>query len=229
MGPFPSPPPEEFTQLLNPEGKSILLRVEDSPQRLVVRPAGVPLWGVVLSVTVVLGVLACVLTWRAFGPGLDSLEIAGIFFAPCAAVGCVAFFHAFNSYIESKGTFFILDKQPRTLALPRTGLVLQEPCIVGFIEVHAWHTTGDRWGQESSWLGELTVLTRGEDGRLSRFSVVVNDYSEYVSRMGKLLADFYHVPRLVVTRGWLLGIRQRLIEPGPPKPPPPPPTVAGSG
>src|SRR5262249_26010475 len=157
------------------------------PQRLVVRPAGVPLWLVVLSVAVVLGVMACVFTWRAFGPGLDPLEIAGIFFAPCAAVGCVAFFHAFNSYIESRGTFFILDKQPRTLTLPRSGLVLQEPCIVGFIEVHAWHTTGDRWGQESSWVGELTVLTRGEDGHLSRFSVVVTEGSDLVARMGKRL------------------------------------------
>src|SRR5262249_3326414 len=139
-------------------------------------------------------------------------DILSLVVALGAVPGVIGFFHLLNSHILSKGVYFVLDKAQRILTLPRVGRSLQQLSIVGFVEVHAWHTTKDTWGSESSWLAELSVLIREENGQISRFSVLINEASQPVSRIGNMLSDFFRVPRLVL-RKRLLGTHQCIIEP----------------
>src|SRR5262249_39747337 len=151
-----------------PDGTSISLKIEDSTQKLLVRPTGIPISWLLLSAAGVLGFLVWFFIQKAFNRGLDPLDILSLVVALGAVPGVIGFFHLLNSHILSKGVYFVLDKAQRILTLPRVGRSLQQLSIVGFVEVHAWHTTKDTWGSESSWLAELSVLIREENGQISR-------------------------------------------------------------
>lgn len=184
----------QVAELLNAEGRSISLRIEDGPERLIVRPRGYPLWFVVLCAALPVGIGAAYVTYQAMRHALDPLEVLAVVSGCLAAVFMIAFFLSANRRMAAMGPFCILDKGGRTLHLPRAGLRLCAGDIAGFLEVRAWHTGKARLERVETWLGELSVLVRGERGEIARFSVACCMNTRLLHRLAKDLAEFFGVP-----------------------------------
>jgi hypothetical protein len=106
-----------------------------------------------------------------------------------------------NQESSRLGPFLVLDKTERTLALPRLNLQFNGDEILEFIELHAWHTTRDKWCTESEWLRELSVLVRSEDGVFARCPVLTTDAGD-VGRLAQEIAEFFGVHRRVLKLNW---------------------------
>lgn len=187
------PTERELACLLSPRSRSWLLRTEETADRLVARPSGFLLvWG-----SCWLLVPLAVFTWwmvrEALVAGLDLWDGLGILMAALAALVSGACLYAINRVEVSRGDFFLLDKRLRVLTLSRVGCSYQASEIVGFVEVHAWHAEAHSEGTSHTWLGELTVLVRGEEGQVVRQPVVTSQQIGGVSRLAQKLADFFSV------------------------------------
>jgi hypothetical protein len=148
------PTDSELAVLLDPEGRSVSVRVEDTPERLVAHPRGFPLWFVMGSIAIPLGAYAGILVYEAVQQQLRPLHFVGV---PLGC-GAVIFFFALLRWMNrgqvSKGDFFVLDKDRKILILPRCGIQIRDGQIRGFVEVHANYTVWEDREEAREWLGE---------------------------------------------------------------------------
>jgi hypothetical protein len=184
--------------LLDPKGRSVSVRVDDTPQRLVAHPRGFPLWFVVVCAVIPVGTLTAYLVHKALQQPLHPVEILGLACGYLAAPTLIGLVWWMNRKQTRRGDFFVLDKVQRTLDLPRQGLHLHSGQIRGFVEVHAWHTERDDEGSSSEWLAELSVLVRAGPGEVTRYTVLTCLRTGAVTKLGKSLAEFFGVERRVV-------------------------------
>jgi hypothetical protein len=136
---------------------------------------------------------------------LIDLEKHFLTIAPFVACGasafCIILFRWMNRTITDRGDFVVLDRSKRTLTLPRLQLCIAGDRIQELIEVHAWHTRGDRSESSSEWLRELSVLVRSDSGGFVRYPVITSSGGD-VSRWAKYLAEFFGVDRRLLKLNW---------------------------
>jgi hypothetical protein len=193
------PTDSELAVLLDPEGRSPSVRVTDTPGQLVAKPRGFPLWFVTFCGV---SVLICHTL-------LDPQEVLGLVIGVPATVTLIGFFWWKNRQIVSKGTFFVLDKDHRILTLPRLGLEVQASEVLGFVEVHAWHTVWDKEGPACDWLAELSVLVSIAPGEVARYPAITCMRTGKIGRLAAVLADFFGVDRRVLKLNWQARRRLR--------------------
>jgi hypothetical protein len=186
-------------RLLDPEGRSVSVQVEDVPERLVARPRGFPLWFVAVCVVSPVALFAGYLVNKAFLQDLHPLEVLGLAFGCLAAPTLLGIVWWMNREQTKRGDFFVLDKVQRTLALPRRGLLLWHDQIEGFVQVHAWHTERDGAEWSSEWLAELSVLVRAVGSEEVRYPVITCLRTGAVSRLGESLAAFFGIEHRILT------------------------------
>jgi hypothetical protein len=110
-----------------------------------------------------------------------------------------------NRHLTSRGTFFILDTLAGTLALPRSGVVLEKSDIAYFVELHAWRKVGsDRYRS-----CELIAVRDNKDGSFNFHSVAIDDHPRYVARAGQRLCEFFDVPLHVKKTPWWTWFKKR--------------------
>jgi hypothetical protein len=194
--------------LVDPGGRAVSVQVEDTPERLVAHPRGVPLWFVTACVVIPVGILTGYLANKAFQAGLHPFDALGLAAGYLAAPTLIGLVWWMNREQVKRGDFFVLDKVQRTLALPRGGLHLQHGQIQGFVEVHAWHTIFYEEGPSGEWLAELSVLVRTRNGEIARYPVIACQRTGAVRRLGESLAEYFGVERRVLTLNWRM--RRRL-------------------
>jgi hypothetical protein len=197
--------------LVDPGGRSVSVQVEDTPERLVAHPRGIPLWFVTACVVIPVGIVTGYLANKAFQAGLDPFDVLGLAAGYLAAATFIGLVWWMNQEQVKRGDFFVLEKVQRTLALPRRGLHLQHGPIQGFVEVHAWHTVRDEEGWSSEWLAELSVLVRTGNGEIARYPVIACQRTGAVRRLGELLAEFFGVERRVMTLNWRTRRRLKAV------------------
>jgi hypothetical protein len=188
--------------LVDPGGRSVSVHVEDTPERLVAHPRGIPFWFVTVCVVIPVGTLTGYLANKAFQAGLHPFDVLGLAAGYLAAPTLIGLVWWMNREQVKRGDFFALDKVQRTLALPRSGLHLQHGQVQGFVEVHAWHTVRYEEGPSSEWLAELSVLVRAGNGEIARYPVIACQRTGAVRRLGESLAEFFGVERQVLTLNW---------------------------
>ena len=193
------PTDAHLAQLIDPGGRSVSVWVEDTPERLVAHPRGIPLGLVTACVVIPVGLLTGYLANKAFQAGLRPFDVLGLAAGYLAAPTLIGLVWWLNREQVKRGDFFVLDKVQRTLALPRRGLRLQHSQIQGFVEVHAWHTVRYEEGPSSEWLAELSVLVRTGKSEIARYPVVACQRTGAVRRLGESLAEFFSVERRVLT------------------------------
>jgi hypothetical protein len=208
----------QMASLLDPQGRSVGVKIEDTAEALVARPGLFPLWVVALSCSAVLGVAGWYWTVKAGRQGLDQQDAKAI--AVFAVVALLLFVGvwAINRYLRSKGDYFVLDRVQRTLTLPRLNLTIPARQIQGFFELHAWHLLAkglvlersdddDRDGASEPglvyrehwvWTCELSVLVHLPNKQIARHPVVIGDSARKISRLGETLATFFQVERRVL-------------------------------
>ena len=191
-----------LSRLVDPGGRSVSVRVEDTPERLVAHPRGFPLWFVTVCVMIPVAMLTGYLANKAFQAGLHPFDVLGLAAGYLAAPTLMAMAWWMNREQVKRGDFFVLDKIQRTLALPRSGVHLPHGQIRGFVEVHAWHTVRDEEGPSSEWLAELSVRVRAGNGDIARYPVIACQRTGAVRRLGESLAQFFGVERRVLTLNW---------------------------
>jgi hypothetical protein len=202
----------QFAALLDPEGRSISVRVTDTPGQLVAQPRGFPLWFVVLCAVVPVAILTGYLGNKAVRHGLDPLEVSGLVLAYPAAATIIGLVWAMNRRVVSRGVFFVLDKDQGTLTLPRRGLHFHQDQVRSFVEVHAWHTVWDGEGWASEWLAELSVLVSTGSGEAARYPVITCMRTGAVERLAEALATFFGVERQLLKMDWRARRRRRAEE-----------------
>lgn len=189
----------QFAELLNAEGRSCSLWVEDGREQLIVHPRGYPPWFVVLCVALPVGIGAAYVMYQAMHNAIAPLEVMAVAFGCLAAIFIVAVFLSANRSMAAMGPFCILDKGGRTLHLPRADLRLRASEIDGFVEVRTWHVGKARREPIETWLGELNVLVRAGQGEVARFSVACCMNTRPLHRLAKDLAGFFGVPVVLQT------------------------------
>jgi hypothetical protein len=185
--------------LVDPAGRSVSVRVEDTPERLVVRPRGFPLWFVTVCVMIPVSILTGYMATKAFQAGLHPFDVLGLAAGYLAAATLIGLVWRMNREQLKRGDFFVLDKVQRSLALPRSGVHLPHGQIGGFVEVHAWHTVRDEEGSSSEWLVELSVLAHTGNGEIARYPVIACQRTGAVRKLGESLAQFFGVERRALT------------------------------
>jgi hypothetical protein len=202
--------------LVEPVGRSVSVQVEDTPERLVARPCGFPLWFVTVCMIIPVSILTAYMAIMVFQAGLRPFDMLGLAAGYLAAPMLIGLVWWQNREQVKRGDFFVLDKVQRSLALPRSRVHL--PCgqIRGFVEVHAWHTVRDEEGSSSEWLAELSVRASIGNGEIVRYPVIACQRTGAVRRLAESLAQFFGVERRVLTLNW--RTRKRLkAERGPPE------------
>src|SRR5687768_17023593 len=129
----------ELAVLLAPEESSWLVKVEETPERLVARPGRFSLvWSVISLV-----IPHIVLVWYFWekanqAAGLDDIHWYAIAMMCVEAPFMVGLLWWLNR-ANLKGAFFLLDKTHKMLTLSRLGIELDAHQVSAFIEVHARH------------------------------------------------------------------------------------------
>ena len=194
MQSFNSEPTElQLAALLEPEGYSLYLDIEDTPEKLIAHPLGMPTW--IYSICIlgpcVFGIAAVLVEFGRHG--FDFLLL--LLLVACLLTPLVLFPFCTmvnRKYIE-RGDFFILDKVEKTLSLPRSGTVIPHDQVCRFVEVHAWYIVDDSEGRQFNWLSELSVIVRTYDAKLCRYPVVSCLYRRRVRELGETLSQFFKV------------------------------------
>lgn len=193
----------QLAQLVDPEGSSLSVWIEDTPDRLVAHPRGIPLWFVTVCVVIPGVLLIGALVYAVIHEGFHPFSlILGIAMSIPAAAFVIGLVWLINRERARKGDFFILDKIERTLTLPRSNVQLPYLQIQRFVEVHSWYKEGKGSEATITWLAELSVLVPAEEGKFARYSVIVCEYSKHVHRIGDLLSEFFGVERQVLKWNW---------------------------
>ena len=191
-----------LARLVDPGGRSVSVQVEDTPERLVARPRGFPLWFVTVCVMIPVSILSGYMATKAFQAGLQPFDVLGLAAGFLAAPTLIGLVWWMNREQVKRGDFFVLDKVQRSLALPRSGVHLPHGQIGGFVEVHGWHTIRNEEGPSSEWLAELSVLARTADSETARYPVIACQRTGAVRRLGESLAGLFGVERRVLTLNW---------------------------
>jgi hypothetical protein len=189
------PTDSELAKFLDPEGRSVSVRVEDTAERLIAQPRGFPLWFVMICLAIPLGGYAGIMVYEVVQRKLDPLHLVGVPLA-CGAVGFFfALFRWMNRGQVSKGDFFVLDKDLKILTLPRRGLQIRDDQIRCFVEVHANYVVWRDREEAREWLSELSVLVNTDHGEIARYPVITCMRIRLVTRIAITLADFFGVER----------------------------------
>src|SRR5262249_47005722 len=120
-------------------------------------------------------------------------DVLGIFMACLAWSLLLGLFWGLHHAELRPGDFFVLDKGNRVLTLPRQGCEYRHSQILGFVEVQGWHTVVMPQETLHQWLGEVTVLTRTDQGLIFRQAVVTSEDLRGVRRCARALAEFFGV------------------------------------
>jgi hypothetical protein len=194
MQTFDTEPTElQLAALLEPEGYSLYLDIEDTTEKLIAHPLGMPTW--VYSICIlgpcVIGIATVINEFGRHGINFLFLLflVAGLItplflFPLCSMV---------NRKYTERGDFFILDKLEKSLSLPRNGTVIPHDRVCRFVELHAWHIVDDSEGRQCNWLSELSVIVRTDDTKLCRYPVVSCLYRRRVHELGETLSQFFKV------------------------------------
>jgi hypothetical protein len=208
---------------LEPEGRSVSVRLVETGECIVARPLGYPLrfvYAFLVSVFILIDAVSVILLpvgQRLFinvGLVLTELVFLGVF-------------GLFNHYMVSRGTFFVLDKKQRTLTLPRVGRKLPSEQIRGLFEIHGWAPSlmpfippsapankevgvsspvkadSSDWKADSrDWIAELIVLVNGTAETWELLSVICCARTDKVGQVGELLSDFFGVERRIIKLNW---------------------------
>jgi hypothetical protein len=181
-----------LNSLLDPEGRAFYLKIEESEDAITVRPTGIPVWFLLLCLSLPIGGLVAVAAVKWLHNELDSMLIAMMTIAPPAGIACFALVAFMNRTMLAKGDYFVLDKRRNALTLPRIGVTLRADEIAGFVVVSGWDTMGDIRAGERAWTHELTVLARKDADHLARYPVVISDHGKKIRQLAQNLAGFFH-------------------------------------
>ena len=187
------PGSEVPAEILDPKGRALYLRVEDDGEQYLVHPRWLPTWfvGACLGIPLVAFIGATI--WSAFWDGLGPWVLIVIPFSIVAAVGSWLLLREIARKSLSKGQYCRLDRNRRVLRLSRLGIDLREGEVIGFVLVSA--TVVERDDEGASWerLQELSVLARTDSSQVVRHPVVTCGHRAAAIRVGRVLADFFHV------------------------------------
>jgi hypothetical protein len=189
-------------ELLNPKGRSMFIRVADSPERLVVTPRGIPIWFAAICLCIPLALLMADLGRKAFQSALTPFDFVGLTVALLAVTTFLLVIWWYNRAEAKRGEFFVLDKLRRTITLPRNGQQIEESQIQEFTEVHAWHVHANCNGSSRERLCELSVVIRTESPETATLPLVTSLHARAVHKIGRKLAAFYAVELRVVKAKW---------------------------
>src|SRR5262245_26235048 len=109
----------ELVAFLDPDGRSVSLRIEETPEHVTAWPSGYPLWVTAVSVLIPLGGLFTFLGYEASRDGLSAFDITGALFGCVAILIFVAFFRLLNQRMTARGPYFVLDAVRRSLDVSR--------------------------------------------------------------------------------------------------------------
>jgi hypothetical protein len=203
------PSDSQLATLLDAPGRSQSFRLTVTPGRLVAEPRGIPLWFVTLCGVIPAGLFTAYLAQKAAQQGLQPLELLGLVLGWPAAATIIALVAWMNRQTLAKGAFFVLDRDRRMLILPRQGIQIPDSQILGFVEVHAWHTVWDGAESGSEWLAELSVLVRTDRGEVARYPVLTCLHTRALTRLAGTLAEFFGVKRRLLRLNWRTRRRLR--------------------
>jgi hypothetical protein len=189
-------------ELLDPESGSMFLRVDDSLERLVVTPRGVPMWFAATCISIPVIVLTAYLGRQALHSGLRPFDIAGLAMAWLVLPTFLAVVWWYNRSEAKRRAFFVLDKLRRTITLPRRSLQIEASQVVEFIEVHAWHVVASSEGSSRERLTELSVVVRADSGKITPYPLVTSLHGRAVHKIGGTLAGFFLVELRVAKASW---------------------------
>ena len=196
------PTDSRLAVLLDPEGRSVSLCIEESPTEFTAHPCGYPLWFVATCVLTPVGLFAGYLLHKMAREWLHPVEIVALVSGCLAAAAFIGFFRCQNLRMTARGPFFILDRTTQVLELPRQGVFLREGQIREFVEVHAWYTERLSDGTNSTWVGELSVLVESEHEKLARYPILTCERTEFATRVVQGLAEFFGVGRRLLKLDW---------------------------
>lgn len=185
-----SPSDAELGHFLCPFERPIDTHVFDDDHELRMRPAGISMWLLVLSLLPVTGVMIYVLGFSDMIDGtnrriaiatLGSLCLAAIF-------GIVILI---NRYENAHAPSLIVDKKRRTLTLPRHDAVFDDFERLTIVEVYGWHR---RSSARYTHTNELTLLASEADGTCSRYTLYVATSHRKVMRAIKNFSETMGIP-----------------------------------
>jgi len=172
----------ELACFVDPRSSMIRQRVIDTPEELRIVPAPIPMWVLLLSMSVPIVALVSYLFQEVMGELPP--EILGI--APVVAGGGITAFYFVNRHTMSQPDCLILNKDARSLELPLFDLKLQSDEIAEIIEVFGSYM------HESCY--EVTVLRKMSNGHFVRYP------------LDAIMSDYY-IRRTVRTVPKALGVR----------------------
>jgi hypothetical protein len=141
-------------------------------------------------------------------------RVMGFFFAaaiPASAIPCWLVFRWVTRAQVRPDDFFVLDRAAGTLTLPRAGVTLRRDELIELVEVHAWYWKSDSEGWMGDYFRELSILARGPDGTLVRYSVLASGHAKPVGLVAAELAEVFGVPRRKLVEG-MISRRWRRVE-----------------
>jgi hypothetical protein len=185
---------DSLTQILDPMGRSLGLRVEDDGTLFSVHPRWLPGWFIILTQGLPWACLIGVAIWCVVREGAHPIWIL-------IAILCTGFGGAYHLMflglaereVLLKGVFVRLDRPARVLHLARLGIDLPEGEVISFILVRATIVERDDEGSSYERLFELSVLARKDSNEIIRHPVVTCMHRASATRVGRVLADFFHV------------------------------------
>ena len=191
------PTDEQLATWVDADSDMIWYRVEDNANELSVRPAPLPLWFVMLCVTVPVVVFIVWIVSRVIDAGFDGIEavafVVGVPMALLAWVGVVGAFHVLNRRAERTPASFVLDKSRQTLSLPRFDLTLPHPRIVAVIEVQGPYRPDETRDARLNHR-EVSVLARDDAGKLVRYPLKLIGHHKKTIKAGRAIAEELGVP-----------------------------------
>ena len=171
--------------------------VEDNTNELSVRPAPVPLWFVMVCVSLPAVLFIAWLVSRVMDAGFDGIEavafLVGVPMALLAWAGVVALFHVLNRRAERTPASFVLDKSRQTLSLPRFDVTLPHARLVAVVEVRGPYRP-DETREARLNHHEVSVLARDEAGRLVRYPLKLVGHHKRTIKAGRAIAEEMGVP-----------------------------------
>jgi len=177
----------DLAQFVDPDIKSASFCVTETPESITAKPATLPRWFIVLTLTMFFALVIWAPRNDEIYPETKREYTIRIVGSVIFASFCLVSFYFINRSQRSKGNYFIFDKIERTLSLPRYNVNLSPDQIHSFFQLYA-----KRPG--STWACELSVLTKLKGIRLYRYSVVISPNRKKVERIAQQLSELLSVP-----------------------------------
>lgn len=194
MQSFRSPPGDkDLTNYLEPDGGSFSIRTEESPSVFLARPAGIPIWGAAFCLIPPIIAVIWFLVYRWNHGEIDLEDIAIAVMTVISIALFLAILSALNRDMESKGEYFILDKQRNILFLPRSNTVINENQIVKFILVSGHRFVQHGSSSEPYPAYEISLLVKENFDQFTRYPVIISSQSKEIRKIAGGLADYFSV------------------------------------